>query len=533
MRSYRLVINNKHEHDTLGKLHLQIKPLRRPTLENMLRHLDSNPNNTLYQIMLIEYFRTHKKRREKTVRSIRIPEIATVLGIKYIPNYLNEISSLDQFDKATSPNMRVRSTDKGPFLTFWDNLHALNQDAHLSLEQSLTYLNNMKRGPTPKLTPFSIEDIAKPTKNGSPKTRVLSASFESTIQKIEQCPILDLVDMNKLHLSQQVGSFHSQVMWEVKARGWLPFNDYDLRGQVVSCGKGISDEMSITSATMELVERFSGLYGGFIDNPSNGPEILTGRRSDFDSALDLSQVNLTCPYKDEPLTWVWGETATPKGLIKTLVPVQLTYFLALLNEIRLTKLSTNGLASGNTLPGAKCQALLEIIERDSLFNGFFDESNVFFPVSSDPSLNKFLKQYEQYPIEIVDLTTELGVYSFMAYFEKDYKIHGGFGAHLDPRIALTRAITELSPDIISSNLPPPKKRNLRNFDDFPNYSTGNSVGDLALLEKLLFANGMNPVYVDLTREEIGIPVVRAIIPELAVCKGYNPRRAYRLVAKGF
>ena len=39
--------------------------------------------------------------------------------------------------------------------------------------------------------------------------------------------------------------------------------------------------------------------------------------------------------------------------------------------------------------------------------------------------------------------------------------------------------------------------------------------ELALLERLLTAHGHSPVYVDLTREDLELPVVRAIAPGLA------------------
>jgi ribosomal protein S12 methylthiotransferase accessory factor YcaO len=51
-------------------------------------------------------------------------------------------------------------------------------------------------------------------------------------------------------------------------------------------------------------------------------------------------------------------------------------------------------------------------------------------------------------------------------------------------------------------------------DTLPDYSSGNAARDLQFLERLLTANGYPPIYVNLTREDVDIPVVKAIIPGL-------------------
>ena len=54
------------------------------------------------------------------------------------------------------------------------------------------------------------------------------------------------------------------------------------------------------------------------------------------------------------------------------------------------------------------------------------------------------------------------------------------------------------------------------LENLPDYATGDAETDLALLETLLTRNGYRIVYVDLTRKDTGIPVVRAIIPGLEI-----------------
>jgi len=50
------------------------------------------------------------------------------------------------------------------------------------------------------------------------------------------------------------------------------------------------------------------------------------------------------------------------------------------------------------------------------------------------------------------------------------------------------------------------------FEDLPDYSTGHPATDLQMLERLLTVNNHAPVYADLMRKDLEIPVVRAIVP---------------------
>ena len=53
-------------------------------------------------------------------------------------------------------------------------------------------------------------------------------------------------------------------------------------------------------------------------------------------------------------------------------------------------------------------------------------------------------------------------------------------------------------------------------DNLPDYSSGNEAHDLDILERLLVTNGYRPVYVNLTREDLDIPVVKALVPGLEI-----------------
>ena len=113
----------------------------------------------------------------------------------------------------------------------------------------------------------------------------------------------------------------------------------------------------------------------------------------------------------------------------------------------------------------------------------------------------------------------MGIPCYKAFF-----IHtkGGFsrgwGAHLDGRIAINRALCELtSPYFLPGGDYSTKPltegiQRTKKYEDLPSYSSGNVNNDLCTLEKLLIMNGLNPIYVNLTKKDLDIPAVRAIIP---------------------
>ena len=54
------------------------------------------------------------------------------------------------------------------------------------------------------------------------------------------------------------------------------------------------------------------------------------------------------------------------------------------------------------------------------------------------------------------------------------------------------------------------------FENLPDYSTGDYTSDLALLEHVLISNKFHPCYIDLTRKDIGLSVVKAVIPGMEI-----------------
>jgi len=304
--------------------------------------------------------------------------------------------------------------------------------------------------------------------------------------------------------------------------------DYRLEGLMTSYGRGLVLEDAQASLAMEIVERYSSfadIRDNRVSGSQEGGEILAARWSEVrDQALDPNRMRLETPYRDQPLHWIEALDVWDRSV---LVPLQAVYLFTNLDEIRLfTALGSTGLAAGNTPEEAKVSGLLEVIERDSEAASVFDPGRCFRVTSGDPALRELLARYQEQGIDPVfqDLTTELGVPCYKCFA---HLTEGGLvkatGASLSGPRALVSALTETPfpfPDGPAS-APGPGNLPVRTMEDLPDHATGSAAGDLALLEAILEERGLAPLYVNLTKRELGLPVYRAIVPGLEIVSDFD------------
>lgn len=226
--------------------------------------------------------------------------------------------------------------------------------------------------------------------------------------------------------------------------------------------------------------------------------------------------------------------------------------------------STNGLASGNTHEEAVCQALCEVIERDAMalhrassrlrdgvgaiLNGLGvslgSAECPTYPLIDPGTLPdrpaRLLTRLRRAGLDVYlrDITSDVGVATIHCILAEplgggQHAIHGGYGCHPDARVAVVRAITEAAQsrcgciqggreDLPSFAGEAPSVLNpedvfgrgpFRSFDDVPTVEHERVSDDLAaLLTQLSTAGFRQAVMVDLTRHEIGVPVVRVVVP---------------------
>jgi YcaO-like protein with predicted kinase domain len=322
-----------------------------------------------------------------------------------------------------------------------------------------------------------------------------------------------------------------KVSWFLAVTVSAGRNHWQLAGTQTSYGKGLHWDQARASCWMEVVERVSAFAscddGGALHFKHGHPFIrgcygdLKDRSGDV---LDPNDIHLEVPYENQPLHWVSGTRVNETGEHPVYVPAQLIFLFSNLDEISLTSgLPSTGLAAGNTLEEAKLRALLEVIERDAEKVMPYTPERCFLLESDCPSVQGVLKHCTRAGVQVLDITSEFGLPCYKAFVQApDGAMFKGCGTHLDGKRAMLSALTELP--CHATWLRPkaiPKDLGVLRYEDLPNYASGDVAQDLRLLERLLLINGYRPVYINLTRRDLDIPVVKALIPGLELLPDFD------------
>ena len=209
--------------------------------------------------------------------------------------------------------------------------------------------------------------------------------------------------------------------------------------------------------------------------------------------------------------------------------------------------------------------MMEVVERDSwsLFEAFKDEkAEVNCDNTENSYIKDLLKKFDDanVSLKLINLTSEndiatIGAVSEDLSFKDPALLTLGIGTHLDPEIAVIRAITEVAQsratqihgtreDTTRANLlretgyERMKRLNKHWFresdsvidlNDINDYSGDSFKEDIDVTMKLLEKSDVyDAYYVDLTRH-INIPVVRSIIPGMEVYSVDTSRVGKRLI----
>jgi len=217
--------------------------------------------------------------------------------------------------------------------------------------------------------------------------------------------------------------------------------------------------------------------------------------------------------------------------------------------------TSNGLGAGNNALEAVVHAACELIERDArtlwYLTGGPDrtEERVGLDSVDDEICTSLLARYREqgFFVAIWDITSDLGIPCFLVGLRETpeaARASGrwfvGSGVHLCREIALCRALTEAAQSrltVISGardglpsalyqmdGAPLASQWNedailsaepSRSFAQATSHPSDSLMEDLLRLQQLLASAGLNQILVvDLTRQDIGIPVVRVIVPGL-------------------
>ncbi len=302
-------------------------------------------------------------------------------------------------------------------------------------------------------------------------------------------------------------------------------NNLALQGLMTSYGRGLELEQARVSLAMEMVERLSA-FASFDEREVVGTQNqLPLVRGSYEqvaehNALHPDSLAPEIPYMGQKIYWVPAEKKDAKGQGTALVPAQTVFLFTNLDEPALfCAAGSTGLASGNTLEEAKLGALLEILERDSEAVSPYTPATCFRLQAEGGPIGDLLRQYQEKNIDLCfqDITGHIGVPAFKAFVQaKDGAIIKATAADLDAKNALVAAMTELPwpfPDSPASATGP-KDLPTKDIREFPSFDTASAKGNLALLETALVYAGHEIFYVDISRKDIRLPVVRALVTGL-------------------
>nr|WP_232835292.1 TOMM precursor leader peptide-binding protein [Actinocorallia populi] len=346
--------------------------------------------------------------------------------------------------------------------------------------------------------------------------------------------------------------------------------------RATSGGKGVSALDAEVGALGEAAERFSAAFH------ADEYRISAGYREVEDRAIhpDACQLYDARQYRDrdewnrahgwmlsipEPLderavidwTPLWSLTREEHRLL----PTSLLYFGAPGPCLA----DSSGNAVGAALEDAVLQGLLEVIERDAV--SLWWDNRLRMPgFDLDDLGDPWIDEHRQVHADlgrdvwVLDITADLPVPT-MAAFSRSVRgperIMFGFGAHLDPAVAVRRALTEVNqampwvvddpeesgdPDFdrwlgegASASCPyllPDQAVPARRRVDHAFQERFDLAADVRHLQSLLESAGMEVLVLDQTRPDVGLSAVKVVVPGMRpIWARYAPGRLYDVPVK--
>lgn len=378
-----------------------------------------------------------------------------------------------------------------------------------------------------------ISDMVSPRKTGKmiPDRPAPKETVKKLKKKLEQLGILTGWEARP---TATLSPYAVERPWNLDIEVNEGRNSWSLTGTLTSYGRGLNIHQARISCLMEAVERYSAfasIDSGQAPGYKKDCKFIKGRYEDLlkkeIAALNPNAMCLEVPYQNQEISWMPAEKMGVDGSRPVYVPVQMVFLFSNLDEISLSSgLPSNGLAAGSTIEDARLSGLLEVIERDAEKLMPYSRDRCFILEAEDPKVHDILEECKQKGIliQLLDISTEFGIPCYKAFVQgPGGVILKGAGAGLDGKRAALSAITEIPypyPYWFGS-MPPPEEAETVQFEDLPEYSSGDPSQDLALLEKTLIKNGYEPIYVDITKEDLDIPVVKALVPGLEIMLGLD------------
>jgi ribosomal protein S12 methylthiotransferase accessory factor len=349
-----------------------------------------------------------------------------------------------------------------------------------------------------------------------------------------------------------------------------------------SGGKGKSADQARTSALAESLERYCGVFDGteprtrasFADlgKAAIHPNACMGyserqyaERASHNRAAQKARWVPEPFREDAEIEWtpLWSLSAEEPRYL----PASFCYYGYRSPDPLFARADSNGCAAGSVLEEAVLQGILELIERDAVALWWYNRLRrraVDLGSIDDSYVTGLIRHYGELRRElwVLDVTSDIAVPVFAAISRRVDKqeedIIYGFGAHLDPGVAVARALTELNQSLeavptasgpepsrtyrgsrdavrwwrtvtaaTSSYLVPDSEVRSRSLQDFKNFASDDLKQDVLTCRALVEARGSEILVLDQTRPDVGFPVVRMVAPGLRhFWARFGPGRLY-------
>lgn len=318
-----------------------------------------------------------------------------------------------------------------------------------------------------------------------------------------------------------------------------------------SFGKGVTAAQARTGALCEALERYCGAFRG--DEP-----LLRASLHDLgedavhpNACLGVSErqsreraewnreappiLQIPEPF-DEDAETDWAPAWSLTRERRRYVAAALCYYGYRGGANDFARADSNGNAASTCVEDAVLQGLLELIERDAAGIWWYGRIRRPAVAVQMPYVQAMTREYAARGrrLWLLDLTTDIGipVCAAVSMGKEPESLQLGFGAHLDPAIAIMRAITEANQllafhrngrlyrgEIADWTFLEPHGARELSIAATPSDDLRNDV--LACVD-ILRRFDLEVIVLDQTREDVGLPVVKVIVPGL---RHFRPRFA--------
>lgn len=336
-----------------------------------------------------------------------------------------------------------------------------------------------------------------------------------------------------------------------------------------SSGKGKTDLQARVSGLGEAIERYSSVFQGDEPRQLGSYEKLGEQAIHPNSCMNFSEEQyrnceewnanhssncLKIPYPfDEERTIDWTPVWSLTHQEFRYLPTAYCYFGYPKPAKPDCWANSNGCAAGNTIEEAILQGFMELVERDCVALWWYNRLKrpaVDLDSFEEPYFQD-LKHYYQTlnrDLWVLDITSDFNIPAFAAISRRiDREIEDiiyGFGAHFDPKVAIDRSLTEVNQNLINvgtanvdgstrypiyseplalewwktvtleseSYLTPDPRLVPKTIRNYPQVWSDDLLDDIKTCQKLVEAKGMEMLILDQTRPDIGLKVVKVIVP---------------------